>query len=107
MEIPEDLLDEAFAIYEEFGPDRLIPRRERLQSVFSQLTAAEVEALLKRMEAVSKTIWRLAEQGGEIKLGEAKVRASLQAEHPFLKSRGLEKSAFLVTYFAWHEGFDS
>ena len=107
MDLPDDLLDEAFAIYEEFGPNRLIARRERLQSVFRQLSPAEIESLVGRMEAVSRTIWRLAEQGGEIRLGEARVRAALQEQHPFLKSRGLEKSVFLVNYLAWHEGFDT
>ena len=75
--------------------------------MFPQLSVEEIRSLIEHMQAVSKTIWRLAEQGGEIKLGVARVRASLQAAHPFLKSRGLEKSAFLVNYFAWHEGFDS
>jgi hypothetical protein len=106
MDIPDDLLDRAFAIYEEFGPDRLKDRKERLKSQFEQLSTEEIEFVIERMKEVSTTIWILARQGGEIKLGKEKVRALLQAAHPFLQSLGLQKSLFLVNYFAWHDGFD-
>ena len=106
IDLPDDVLDKAFAIYEEFGPNRLIDRRERLKSEFEQLSTEEIEFVLERMKEVSSTIWILARKGGEIKLGEEKVRKLLRAAHPFLKAKGLEKSMFLVNYFAWHDGFD-
>jgi hypothetical protein len=61
---------------------------------------------MEYIEKISKTDGKLAEKGGEIKLGKEKVREELQAEHPFLKSKGLTKAVFLVNYFAWHEGYD-
>jgi hypothetical protein len=106
MDISDDDLDTAFAMYEEFGPDRLVDRRERLTTELRIPSAEDIERIMEYMEKISKTVWKLAEKGGEIKLGKEKVREELQAEHPFLKSKGLTKAVFLVNYFAWHEGYD-
>ena len=106
MEISDEILDEAYPIYEEFGPDRRIDRRERLAGVFPQLSSAEIETLADRMAKVSETVWRIAEKGGETKLGKDAVERLLQQEHPFLKNKGLNEAAFLVNYYAWHEGYD-
>jgi hypothetical protein len=106
VEIPDDVIDKAFAVYEEFGPDRMINRRERLKGVLNLRTSEEVERIMEYMKEISATIWHLAEQGGEIKLGRETVRRSLRAEHPFLTGVGLNKAIFLVNFFAWHEGYD-
>jgi len=95
MKMPDSILDEAFAIYEEFGPNRRIERRERLKSVFQQLSAEEIEFLQKKMKEVSQTVWAIAERGGDAKLGEAKVIELLQEKHPFLQSVGMEHVRFL------------
>jgi hypothetical protein len=106
MDIRDEVLDRAFRIYEEFGPDRLIDRRERLQTELGIDSSEELDAILDCMIAISETVWAIAKMGGEIKLGKDKVRELLQRSHPYLQGEGLKKAEFLVNYFAWHDGFD-
>ena len=106
MNIPPQLIDQAFAVFEEFGPDRRIDRRERLRDVLGLGSPEEIDRIMEYMKSISDSVWRLAEKGGEIKLGGELVRKSLQAEHPYLTDAGLRKAMFLVNYFAWHDGFD-
>jgi hypothetical protein len=107
MDIPAKILDEAYAVFEEWGPDRLIERSERLGQVFGEtLGSAELEYVLERMKEVSKTVWTIAEMGGEMKLGKARVTRLLQEKHPFLKKKGLARADTLVNYYTWHEGYD-
>ena len=102
----DELLDQAFAIYEEFGPDRSIPRQERLHDAFPHLAPEQVEFVIAQMQAVANTVWDLAERGGETQLGKATVSQTLRAQHPFLHARGLSHAVFLVNYYAWHDGYD-
>ncbi len=106
MTLPDELLDRAYAVDEEWGPDRRIERRQRLRDSFKEVPLEELDALLQRLEAVSKTVWEIAEMGGEAKLGRARVIELLQEKHPFLKEDGLRQATFLVNYYAWHEGYD-
>ena len=106
MNNPDEILDRAFAIYEEFGPDRLINRRQRLAVELDLQSPEELDYVLDKMEKISQTVWSIAKQGGEIKLGKEKVLEHLLSEHPYLESEGLRKALFLVNYFAWHDGFD-
>jgi hypothetical protein len=106
MDIPDEVLDRAFRIYEEFGPDRLIDRRERLQTELEIDSPEELDLILECMKAISETVWEIARMGGEIKLGKDKVHKLLQESHPYLKGEGLQKAKFLVNYLAWHDGFD-
>jgi len=106
VDIPAAVIDRAFAVYEEFGPDRRIDRRERLRTILHLGTPEEVERIMGYMKSISDTVWQLAEKGGEIKMGKARIREALQAEHPYLTDVGLRKAIFLVNYFAWHEGYD-
>lgn len=105
MSVPDEILDEAFAIYREFGPDSMIDRKQRLQGEFKQLTSEELDLVLARMKEVSQTVGELAQQGGDAKLGKEKVVALLQEKHPFLKDKGLKNAVFLVNYIAWHDAY--
>jgi hypothetical protein len=106
MPLTNDILDAAYALCEEFGPVRRIPREERLKQKFPQLSADELQELLHQVDAVNKTVWSLAERGGEIKIKGQEVRAELQRKHPFLRHDGLTTALFLTTYYAWHDGYD-
>lgn len=106
MHLSDTILDQAFAIYEEFGPNRLIARGERLQSEFPELSTDEIALVLQEMKRVSDTVYALAERGGEAVIGNAAVSQTLQTKHPFLHARGLAHAIFLVNYFAWHDGYD-
>jgi RimJ/RimL family protein N-acetyltransferase len=99
-------LDRAYAVLEEFGPQRSRPATERLAGQFPQLTDGQVREVLEQVGRVSKSVWSLAERGGEAKLGRDAIVAELQAAHPFLREAGLERATFLVNYYAWHDGHD-
>lgn len=106
MTIPDEVLDAAYAIYEEWGPDRRIDRIIRLTSKFPALSPEEIDWLIQRLKEISKVVWKIAEQGGEAKLGRGKVIELLREQFPFLQSKGLNKAIFLVNYYAYHEGYD-
>ena len=105
MTLAASTLDDAYEIFEEFGPIRKVPRKERLRAHYPELSSAEIETLLEQMKEVSETAWSIAELGGTPQLGKQKVVESLQARHPFLQKRGLDRAVFITDYFAWHEGY--
>lgn len=106
MSVDGEILDAAYAVYEEFGPNRRVPRRERLHRMYPRLTAIEMDTLMIEMAAVSKTVWSIAELGGEIKIGKDKIIELLQARHEYLRGPGLTRATFMANYLALHEGYD-
>jgi hypothetical protein len=106
MPLTDDIFDASYALCEKFGPVRRIPREERLKEKFPQLSAGELQELLNRVDEVSKTVWSVAERGGERKMKKQEIIAELQQKHPFLRHDGLARALFLVNYYAWHEGYD-
>jgi hypothetical protein len=106
MKLPDEVLDKAYSIFEEWGPNRRIDRAERLKQEFPALGDGEIKSLLREMKDVSATVWKIAEMGGESKIGKHKIVELLQESHPFLKSKGLTYAFTLVNYYAWHEGYD-
>jgi hypothetical protein len=105
MAIDPLILAEAYAVYAEFGPALKTPRRDRLRAQFSGLDEAELDAVLLTMERVSATVWALARRGGGTKGGDGLIEKMLREAHPFLTGAGLSRAAFLVNYYAWHEGW--
>jgi hypothetical protein len=95
MPLTDAILDASYAMCEEFGPEGRIPREERLKQKFPQLSAGELQELLRRVNEVNKTVWSLAERGGGIKMQERVVIAELQRNHPFLRHEGLARAVFL------------
>jgi len=69
VNISDELMDKAFTIYEEWGPNRAKDRAERLKEEFPALSEAEIQFIIKEMKAVSSTVWKIAEKGGEMKNG--------------------------------------
>ena len=103
--ICSDILDAAYEIYEEFGPDMRIPRIQRLKDAFPDLQPTDIDELLEQMKLVTETVWKLAERGGEAKIKKEEILDVLQTEHPFLTDVGLNRARFLINYYAWHEGY--
>ncbi len=106
MKLSDDDLDKAYTIFEEWGPNRRIDRAERLKQEFPSVAESEIKSIIKEMKEVSATVWKIAEMGGEPKIGKNKIVKLLQEKHPFLKGKGLTHAATLVNYYAWHEGYD-
>jgi hypothetical protein len=103
--LDEKTLDAAYEIYEEFGPLRRIPRRERLGQIFPRLTDVELDTLMDEMKRISQTVRSIAERGGDSTLGKEGVITALQARHPHLRGGGLTQATTMVTYVTVHEGY--
>ncbi len=103
FEFPEDF---AFAAYSGFGPSLRLPAKQRIRRRLWWASDREIESWLPEFEKLDKHIWSLAERGGAAKLGEAAVRKELRDGFTFLRHAGLNQAAFLVNYYAWHEGYD-
>ncbi|KAB2658596.1 MAG: hypothetical protein DVB31_15625 [Verrucomicrobia bacterium] len=99
------ILDAAYEIYDEFGPDRRIDRPERLKGEFPALAPEELQELLRQMASVSRTVSAVAQRDGASKMSRGEIMAILQAAHPFLRHGGLSRAIFLVNYYAWHDGY--
>lgn len=106
MNLPDEVMDQAYTVFEEWGPNRAKDRAERLKEELPALTDAEIEFVIGEMKAVNATVWKIAEMGGEMKNGKDGVVNMLQKKHPFLKWKGLTHAVTLVNYYAWHEGYD-
>ena len=106
MPIPSEIISKAYAIYEEFGPNRLIDRKERLMAELHITSQEEIDELLKILKNITNAVWKIAEKGGEIKLGKEEVERQVLQSFPYLQGKGLDKATSLVNYFAWHEGYD-
>jgi hypothetical protein len=106
MTITDSILDQAYTIYEEWGPKRVIDRAQRIHEEFPSLSEVEIGTTIDQMKAVSKTVWEMSEMGGETRIGRQNVIKLLQKKHPFLQDQGLTHAVFLVNYYAWHEGYD-
>jgi hypothetical protein len=106
MPLNDDILDSSYALCEEFGPTRRIPREVRLKDKFPELSGNELQEVLGHVDQVSKTVWSIAERGGGRKLKRQQIIEELQRQHPFLRHEGLTTATILVDYYAWHEGYD-
>jgi hypothetical protein len=74
--------------------------------MYPRLIVSEMDALMIEMAETSKTVWSIAELGGETKIGRDKIIELLQARHQYLKGSGLTRATFMVNYLALHEGYD-
>ena len=55
------------------GQSLAMPARKRLKKEFPRLTEAEADEVLHHVALISKTVWSLAESGGETKLKKENV----------------------------------
>jgi hypothetical protein len=104
--VDDETLDGAYEVYEEFGPARRVGRRDRLHERYPRLSDGELNSVMEELETVAKTVWSIAELGGEAKIGKDKIVELLQMRHPYLKGPGLRRATFMVNYLALHEGYD-
>lgn len=106
MSISNKILDQAYAIFEEWGPNRSVDRTERLKQEFPALLDDEIQTLISEMNKISSTVWKIAKMGGGAKMSRSRIEKMLKEKHPFLNDKGLTHAVALVNYYAWHEGYD-
>jgi hypothetical protein len=95
---------EAFLVFSEFGPDRAIPRFERLTSRFPQLSADDVAIWLKEFEAVEAKAYDLAVEHRKKNLKPVVTIEQIRAAFPFLDAEAAGSAFNQAMYFSWRDG---
>lgn len=96
---------EAYLIYTEWGPDRRIPRPDRLEALFPGADGATRAAWMADFDQVEREIWRFAESGGPRLHSFEDFKKRLRAAFPFMDDHALGRAWSLATYYTVHEGY--
>ena len=96
---------EAYLVYAEWGPDRRIPRDERLAACFPTLTDVERAEWMAIFDAVEREIWRYAETGNVRLHPFLRFAEHMRDRFPFMNDAALRKAWWLAGYYTWHEGY--
>ena len=102
---PDKLKSEAYLVYSEWGPDRRIPRPERLATLFPGTDEATRTAWMAEFDRVEREIWRFAESGGPRLHSFEDFKKRLRAAFPFMDDHALGRAWSLATYYTAHEGY--
>ena len=97
--------NEAYLIYSEWGPDRRIPRAERLASQFPNTDEATRTAWMAEFDGIEREIWRFAESGGPRLHSLDAFKKRMTAAFPFMNDQALGRAWSLATYYTVHEGY--
>ena len=95
---------EAFIIFSEFGPDRRIPRDERLASKFPLLSNDEISEWLKDFKDVEARAYDLAVENRRLNLKPEQTTRKIKEAFPFLADDAAGKAFNQAMYFAWKDG---
>jgi hypothetical protein len=96
---------QAYLIYSEWGPSRLIPREQRLAECFSEVPEDTRHAWMKEFDQIEAAIWKAAEAGGPRTGSFDAFTRQMRASFPFLSDEALHSAWSRAGYYAWHEGY--
>ena len=96
---------EAYLVYAEWGPDRRIPRDERLAAVFPAQTAEERVEWMALFDTIEQEIWRYAETGNARLHPFLRFAKHMRERFPFMNYAALQKAWGLAVYYTIHEGY--
>lgn len=100
MNFSADTFNMALKVFQEFGPQRRIPRDERLKAEFPSLSEAEIADLIGSFRKVEEDALEFAERVRDGVVPAAVALEMLKARHPIL-SEDLAGSTFnQAVYFA-------
>ena len=103
---PDDLKNNAYLIYSEWGPDLRIPREERLAKQFPHIPEDLRQAWIEEFKRIDREIWEVAEEEGPKVHTSGSCRKRLKKAFPFMNRAALNRACFLAEYYAFHEGYD-
>ncbi len=96
---------DAYLVYTEWGPDRRIPRPERLAAMFPGTDEATRMAWMADFDQVEREIWRFAESGGPRLHSYDAFKKRMKGAFPFMNDQALGRAWALATYYTVHEGY--
>ena len=103
--VSDRLKSEAYLVYTEWGPDRRIPRPERLAALFPDIDQATRVAWMADFDQVEREIWRFAESGGPRLHSYEAFKKRMMATYPFMNDQAIGRAWALATYYTVHEGY--
>jgi hypothetical protein len=105
---PSSLADSesrAYLIYSEWGPQRQIPRDQRLADCYPEIPEDTRRAWMKEFDQVEHAIWKVAEEGGPKSSSFEAFAKRMTDAFPFMNEEALRHAWTLAGYYTWHEGY--
>jgi hypothetical protein len=100
-----EIKSQAYLVYSEWGPQRQIPRDQRLAACFPEISGATRRAWMKEFDEVEHAIWKAAEAGGP-RTGTFEAFARrMTKSFPFMNEAALSRAWTLAGYYTAHEGY--
>ena len=100
-----DVESKAYLVYSEWGPQRSIPRDQRLAECFPGIPKDTRQAWMKEFDRVEAAVWKAAEAGGP-RTGSFEAFARwIQESFPFMNEDALRRAWSLAGYYTFHEGY--
>ena len=100
-----DVQSKAYLIYSEWGPQRQIPRDQRLADCFPEVPEDTRRAWMKEFDQVEQAIWKAAEEGGPKACSFEAFATRMTDAFPFMNEAALRHAWTLAGYYTWHEGY--
>jgi len=95
----------AYLIYAEWGPQRSIPRDQRLTQEFPEIPSDTLAAWMDEFNKIEHEIWKIAGQGGPKTLTYTDFNERMRKVFPFMNGEALRRAWTLCGYYTWHEGY--
>jgi hypothetical protein len=102
---PDDQKSAAYLIYSEWGPQRSIPRAQRLAQEFPKIPEDTLAAWMEEFKRIEAEIWRIAEQGGPKTFSFEDFKKRMLRTFALMNEEALSRAWTLTGYYTWHEGY--
>jgi hypothetical protein len=98
-------MNRAYLVYAEWGPNRSIPRDERLRHEFPQSDVATRKAWIAEFDRINHKIFALAEQGGPITYSLPAFSKLMRLDFPWMDDQSLSFAHTVMGYYAFVDGY--
>ncbi len=99
-EMRDRMLNEAFGIFQEFGPKRAIPRDVRLRACFPSLSDDQILDLIAQFEGIESFAYDVAEQVRDKLIEQSEGVSRLASQFPILNDERLSRTFSQAMYFS-------
>lgn len=101
MNITPEQFDKAFAEFQQFGPRRRIPIRERWLEILPEVAPAKFSELQAKCEEIEAFALSLAERVRDKTMTDAEAKKQLAQKYSFLKQKRLDHTWSQAMYYSF------
>jgi hypothetical protein len=101
----DEMKNQAYLVYSEWGPNRAIPRDVRLAECFSDLSEAELSLWKAEFREIDRATGEFAESGGPRLHSYESFKNHMHAAFPFMNEETMLWAWSLCGYYTVHDGF--